>query len=154
MTNKSNKQPKHETARRLSRWSYLTRRTPGCRSGNCSQRLASASPSNPRLARSYTKISTNTPRPPLMENRVFLPFSAPHSPLNRPLRPQCERCTAWRCRMCRFHGLGMVILPPPLQPPTFGSWLFSPAAASTTYFLPLPLLPARRRSAHASSCAE
>lgn len=28
--------------------------------------------------------------------------------------------------MCSFHGLGMVISPPPIQPPTFGSWLFSP----------------------------
>lgn len=27
--------------------------------------------------------------------------------------------------MCKFHGLGMVISPPPLLPPTFGSWLFS-----------------------------
>lgn len=115
-----------------------------------------ASLSNPRLARSYTKISTNTPRPPLMENLGLEPFSAAHLPLKWPLRPQDAQCTTWKCKMCKFHGLGMVISPPPLLPPTFGSWLFSlyrrfdnilPAAAAAA---------ARSRSANftASSCAE
>ena len=47
--------------------------------------------------------------------------------------------------MCKFHGLGMVISPPPLLPPTFGSWLFSlyrrfdnilPAAAAARRAVP------------------
>lgn len=62
-----------------------------------------------KLAWSYTKISTNTPRPPLMENLVIEPFCAPHLPLKWLLRPYGERCTARSCKMRNFHGFGMVI---------------------------------------------
>lgn len=118
-----------------------------------------ASRSKPRLARSYTKISTNTARPPLMENLVFEPFSAPHLPLKWPLRPQGGRCTARRHKLQVSRIRHGYFFSSSYSTTDFRSWLFPPTAASTTYFLPLPLplplLTVRSRSAHfnASSCA-
>lgn len=112
-----------------------------------------ASLSNPRLVRSDTKISTNTPRPPLMENRVFEAFRSAHLPLKWPLRPQGERCTARRCKMSHFHGLGMIIFPPLL---ITDFWLLarSPCRRFSSV-LPAAASRAQRRSvARASSHAQ
>lgn len=105
---------------------------------------ASASISEPRLARSYTKISTNSAAPFDGKAR-FESISAPHLPLGWPLRPQGERCSAWRqnAQVSRAaHGCSIFLLPFDFS---FSAvFLF---AASTTYFLPLSLRGERSRSA-------
>lgn len=102
-----------------------------------------ASLSNPRLVRSDTKISTNTPRPPFDGKPHF------RGVFCHTLTPQMASAPAGRT----MHGGKMQNMPLSrirhdyfsslAHPPTFGCWLCPPAAASAAYFLPLPLLAER-----------
>lgn len=97
-----------------------------------------ASRSEPRLARSYTKMWTNTGG--RFDGKHHLQsFSPPHSPLKWPLRPWvcCARPgDAHAAQNSRFlHGSSVFSLP---SDPDSSFWAaFCLRAASTAYFLPL-----------------